>query len=535
MDDEGSTSIDEHRRDASEHSRPRAYTTRSSDGSISSGGTTTNAPNGIKRQKEMPPCFVCGAKANGYNFDQITCESCKAFFRRNALKPQDKFRCRNNGHCVITTATRKRCKLCRLAKCFHVGMRKEWILSEEEKCLKRRKIEQNRTIKQNAQLTPHQTTSNMAHTDLTVHMESNGGYSQITEALIIVMPVMRMYPPSDQHMYERHRYLLKHISGGYQSLTNQYPQPNKFAYRNAIISHTSDMDSKLALIKDLTHELTQMTTLRLLNFFNLIPEFQVLSPLEKQQLLTENMLPVFMFHGALTYNSVNDTFVDRATNDQPYDAKYLLFVYGPRIYHHFITLARQLTSVIYQPFDSEQLDERAHTLFLLLMAVLLFSNGFQTNSIGVRKGDGSELGEKSVKIQQHYVELSCQLIHDHFGTTVGRRIFQRLVPLLLDLQKLCSTLAKVNICEMAEEDDRLPSSTPTNTNDTPAQLPVMETAVELNSTMISETSHLNELQKENRAPLRAPPSMATSVPFSPTVQSPPSACPRTVLSHSYPL
>ena len=193
-----------------------------------------------------------------------------------------------------------------------------------------------------------------------------------------------------------------------------------------------------------------MTTMRLLNFFNLIPEFQLLSPLEKQHILTQNMLPVFMFHGALTYNSENDTFVDRATSkketrdkhffidrldDQPYDAKYLLYVYGPRIYHNFITLARQLTSVIYQPFDSEQLDERAHTLFLLLMAVLLFSNGFQTNSIDVHQGDSSELQEKSVKIQQHYVELSCRFIHDHFGMTVGRRIFQRLVPLLLGMSR----------------------------------------------------------------------------------------------------
>ena len=31
-------------------------------------------------------CRVCGAPAYGYNFDQITCESCKAFFRRNALR-----------------------------------------------------------------------------------------------------------------------------------------------------------------------------------------------------------------------------------------------------------------------------------------------------------------------------------------------------------------------------------------------------------------------------------------------------------------
>ena len=40
------------------------------------------------RESQMPNlvCGVCGAPAHGYNFDQITCESCKAFFRRNALR-----------------------------------------------------------------------------------------------------------------------------------------------------------------------------------------------------------------------------------------------------------------------------------------------------------------------------------------------------------------------------------------------------------------------------------------------------------------
>jgi hypothetical protein len=31
-------------------------------------------------------CSICEGPAHGYNFDAITCESCKAFFRRNALK-----------------------------------------------------------------------------------------------------------------------------------------------------------------------------------------------------------------------------------------------------------------------------------------------------------------------------------------------------------------------------------------------------------------------------------------------------------------
>lgn len=39
---------------------------------------------------ELRLCVVCEERATGYNFDRLTCESCKAFFRRNALKAKDK-------------------------------------------------------------------------------------------------------------------------------------------------------------------------------------------------------------------------------------------------------------------------------------------------------------------------------------------------------------------------------------------------------------------------------------------------------------
>jgi ribosomal protein L37E len=62
-----------------------------------------NEIEGKKLDKKNLRCTVCGARAFGYNFDQITCESCKgkalitinhkkfngiflAFFRRNALR-----------------------------------------------------------------------------------------------------------------------------------------------------------------------------------------------------------------------------------------------------------------------------------------------------------------------------------------------------------------------------------------------------------------------------------------------------------------
>jgi hypothetical protein len=39
---------------------------------------------GVKGDPKI--CGVCGDRALGYNFNAVTCESCKAFFRRNALK-----------------------------------------------------------------------------------------------------------------------------------------------------------------------------------------------------------------------------------------------------------------------------------------------------------------------------------------------------------------------------------------------------------------------------------------------------------------
>ena len=101
-------------------------------------------------------CGVCSALAHGYNFDQITCESCKAFFRRNALKPtvsdeqlfprycstcafaqQPPGQCRFDGCCVINAQTRRHCAPCRLKKCFDIKMRKDWIRTDEEREVRR--------------------------------------------------------------------------------------------------------------------------------------------------------------------------------------------------------------------------------------------------------------------------------------------------------------------------------------------------------------------------------------------------------------
>lgn len=88
-------------------------------------------------------CVVCGDKALGYNFNAVTCESCKAFFRRNAPLNKE-FQCPFNETCEITVITRRFCQRCRLEKCFNAGMKKEYIMSQEDKIMKLKKVEQNR-------------------------------------------------------------------------------------------------------------------------------------------------------------------------------------------------------------------------------------------------------------------------------------------------------------------------------------------------------------------------------------------------------
>jgi ribosomal protein L34E len=65
--DDDSTSITDNMDNMNLDHQSRSYLKRPSEGSTSSNGTVNS---GIKRHKDMPPCFVCGAKANGYNFDQ---------------------------------------------------------------------------------------------------------------------------------------------------------------------------------------------------------------------------------------------------------------------------------------------------------------------------------------------------------------------------------------------------------------------------------------------------------------------------------
>lgn len=119
------------------------------------------------RYRPQKYCAVCGDKAIACNFNAVTCESCKAFFRRNAFKEQ-RLKCLFNNRCDIDRVTRRFCSKCRLLKCFQIGMKREWILTDEQKQIKRVKILQNKQFRMQADACEQRSTSDGSQQQQTV-------------------------------------------------------------------------------------------------------------------------------------------------------------------------------------------------------------------------------------------------------------------------------------------------------------------------------------------------------------------------------
>lgn len=89
-------------------------------------------------------CGVCGDVAKSMHFGGLSCDSCKAFFRRSVQNNAHKgFTCPYEKKCVIAVSSRKACQYCRFQKCLSIGMEKGWVMTEEE----RRKMMQQRQEK----------------------------------------------------------------------------------------------------------------------------------------------------------------------------------------------------------------------------------------------------------------------------------------------------------------------------------------------------------------------------------------------------
>lgn len=121
------------------HRLPSPHSPHSPPSPVSSESPTS--PNSLGRAKA---CGVCGDIAKSMHFGGLSCDSCKAFFRRSVQNNAHRgFTCPYEKKCVIAVSSRKSCQYCRFHKCLSIGMEKGWVMTEDE----RRKMMQQRQEK----------------------------------------------------------------------------------------------------------------------------------------------------------------------------------------------------------------------------------------------------------------------------------------------------------------------------------------------------------------------------------------------------
>ncbi|CAH1783280.1 unnamed protein product [Owenia fusiformis] len=343
---------------------------------------------GRRKPKEDKICGVCGDKALGYNFDAISCESCKAFFRRNALKGLDYFKCPYDEKCKMDISNRRFCKRCRLKKCFEIGMRKEYILTEEEKARKRQKIEDNRVIR---------------------HLEQSG-------LMIKQEPGIDSSPSSSLQETP----LSPSEMGMIEEVVN--------AYRASLeISVETDVSRQHPSMEDLVN-IAEISVRRVIDMSKKIKCFKALPQADQISLLKGGSIELLILRSVISFDKETHTFHD--ANDSQEDAMNVgqLKEADGRLFDEHMKFVRSMALDL-------KVDE---TTMILLLVICLFSP------------DRPNLFNKDVvyKEQEKYSLLLKKYLESRYNSTDAQSFYPKLLMKLVDIRNLneehSSVLLRVN-------------------------------------------------------------------------------------------
>ncbi|XP_013392883.1 vitamin D3 receptor [Lingula anatina] len=264
----------------------------------------------VRQQGELT-CCVCRDRAFGYNFGAITCESCKAFFRRNAQKSRP-LKCNFDSNCTLDKFSRKFCTKCRLDKCLEMGMKKDWILNEEQ--LKKRK-----------KIAPRKRKS-LESCDLSVEVkpEPTDLYSQAsTSSGCTPIASSQEYFSSDNSnsssdvfkpdtisadkpipLSQTNLKLLKELEDNYNRVLNS-------PYSESVASRLTETPSSHGHLYNMADTFIR----RLIKFCKTIPYFRSLCQEDQIALLKGGIMCILMLRGAMMFNPGISAFTFSRQNE----------------------------------------------------------------------------------------------------------------------------------------------------------------------------------------------------------------------------
>ncbi|CAF2788612.1 unnamed protein product [Rotaria sp. Silwood2] len=353
---------------------------------------------GNQRYKLLLTCVVCNGDAHGYNFDAISCESCKAFFRRNALRPPGKLKCCGNGQCNISFDQKKRC------------MRKEWILTDKEKQEKRIKIEQNRRLRQ-------------IHDNDKDHQQQYIKRKSRTDS-DLSMDFQSFSPLIDHQKFLTHIDLSK-----IELLHNAYTEAVKLNQTAGIPQYPliQPISSTLELFRVPIY----ISSMRLITFFKQIPEFQQLDRDEQVYFVKLNTLTIAFLHSIYIYDNKTEIYHEPDTNDPLFLEKDWMNTINNKFHYEMKQIQNNFINI-------NQFDDKIMKIFFL---IILFSNyhtfKYSTTNINTLN---------IFKAQNVYNELFYKYCLHHYGFYKASILLLKYTSNIMKLQKLIAEL-KSTACD----------------------------------------------------------------------------------------
>ncbi|CAF4803888.1 unnamed protein product, partial [Rotaria sp. Silwood1] len=317
------------------------------------------------------------------------------------------FKCRGNGRCEVTVATRKRCKKCRIEKCFRMGMRKEWILSEEDKQRKKSKIEENRRRKQTNDPTKprRRRTHTYSRTDETSPINRSSSHITTNDVISLMSQFDWTKIQQVQTAYSE--------AIAYNQVVGVPPYPA-----------THPIHSTLELIRIPTY----LSSLRLITYLRKIPEFELFDSEDRVTLIKHNLLAIVFIHIVLIYDPIADIYHEHNTEDPIFQGQDWIEILGEEFYYDITATVKKLIQIL----------EYDRVLIKLLLLIILFTKGFCAYDIEHEPS----LNNTLIVFNTHnmYVEILYKYCLHQYGLNRTINLFTKLINRLFDIQRLSAHL-----------------------------------------------------------------------------------------------
>ncbi|CAF1175641.1 unnamed protein product [Rotaria magnacalcarata] len=371
-------------------------------------------------------CTICGDRAIGFNYDALSCASCKAFFRRNAHQSREKLRClTGQDQCSVTYEMRRKCQRCRLDRCFAMGMRKDFILSEQEKQRRRKRLEENRSISSKPLLIS-ESSNLLSLTNLSPKSESFSETFDEIDRLLMDMD----NDDDDDHNVTPDENMKSNATE--RAPSTMFSLQDRITIQNigsSFISsfQTEDIRCSSFDVSDRASALISWSrvaneiALRFISFFRQIDEFESLHADDRFILIKYNLLPLFPIVRCYKYRPINGPCSDAENEKNEKRCRFFMLCDESNVVRDmFVNLVLSLVEIT----------EQDPTLLSLILSILIFSQGLSMNENEPPLKDSIAVN----RAQFYYTKLLWHYWLDKYGEIETHKRFAQLLKIILRIQ-----------------------------------------------------------------------------------------------------